>query len=94
MGLLSSGKQSCSLCREIERNALQCPEYKLWVYGRCSGFTGKLAEDFIRSRCMKVISNMSTHKTKKKNDRSFCYLGDLISSKGHFKSRVVKIKTR
>ena len=91
--VVKSGKYLCGVCSKgVGSNSIECTSCHAWIYGKCSGITGKLkhVDDYRCSRCMGKIPVRSEvlRQVLLGNGQSlecvekFCYLGDMISAGG------------
>ena len=98
--LRDSGAFPRAVCRSgVGVNSIQCSQCMYWVHKKCSGVTGRLAEDpdYACPRCCdqarpidnRPVTQVDVDGTQLDVGSNFCYLGDMLCAGGGCKLAIV-----
>ena len=90
----------CAVCQSgVGVNSIQCSQCMYWVYKKCSGVRGRLAEDpdyVCPRRCDQArtidnrpVTQVDVDGTLLDVESNFCYLGDMLCAGGGCKLAIV-----
>ena len=98
--LESLSKFPCAVCysKGVGVNSIMCSACKLWVHKKCSGLSGRISADplYVCPRCLGVACPIDGRPAKSVDvdgvrldvDSTFCYLGDMLNSRGGFEHAI------
>ena len=98
--LRDSGAFPCAVCQSgVGVNSIQCSQCMYWVHKKCSGVSGRLAEDpdNVCPRCCdqappidnRPVTQVDVDGTQLDVESNFCYLGDMLCAGGGCKLAII-----